>query len=31
MAIASDKTKEYLQMLEKKFETNNFYEFIKDL
>ena len=31
MAIASDKTKEYLQMLEEKFNTNNFYEFIKDL
>ena len=31
MAIASDKTKEYLQMLEEKFDTNNFYEFIKDL
>lgn len=31
MAIASDKTKEYLQMLEDKFDTNNFYEFIKDL
>lgn len=31
MAIASDKTKEYLQMLEEKFDINNFYEFIKDL
>lgn len=31
MAIASDKTKEYLQMLENKFDINNFYEFIKDL
>ena len=31
MAIASDKTKEYLQMLEEKFDANKFYEFIKDL
>ena len=31
MAIASDKTKEYLQMLEEKFNINKFYEFIKDL
>ncbi len=31
MAIASDKTKKYLQMLEEKFDINNFYEFIKDL
>lgn len=31
MAIASDKTKEYLQMLEEKFNRNKFYEFIKDL
>ena len=31
MAIASDKTKEYLQMLEEKFDINNFCEFIKDL
>ena len=31
MAIASDKTKEYLQMLEEKFDINNFYKFIKDL
>lgn len=31
MAIASDKTREYLQMLEDKFEINKFYEFINDL
>ena len=31
MAIASDKTKEYLQMLEEKFDINNLCEFIKDL
>ena len=31
MAIASDKTKEYLQMLEEKFNINNFYGFINDL
>lgn len=31
MAIASDKTKEYLQMLEEKFNMNKFNEFIKDL
>ena len=31
MAIASDKTKEYLQMLEEKFSMSKFNEFIKDL
>lgn len=31
MAIASDKTKEYLQMLEEKFNMSKFNEFIKDL
>ena len=31
MAIASDKTKEYLQMLEEKFDMSKFNEFIKDL
>lgn len=31
MAVASDKTREYLKMLEEKFDINNFYKFIKDL
>lgn len=31
MAIVSDKTQKYLDMLEDKFDLNNFYEFIKDL
>ena len=31
MAIASDKTKQYLQMLGEKFDINKFYEFINDL
>lgn len=31
MAIVSDKTQKYLDMLEDKFDINNFYEFIKDL